>query len=349
MGVVTVFLSTTLLKTSEAQQYAHSSHTPESAEFANMTNTDWLSNLLDIVTVRGRLEVRCLFGAPWRETFEQAPADEIPYHVILSGSAVLELPDQPPQLLEAGTIFMAVDGGPHVLHDGSGKAPLPIKKRTLANITVGENRGPGAKMDMLCGRFMLKQPYDRLMRKHLPPALIVNTNPDHQADRSTELNNLIGLIRNESMNEQLGGLAILNALSTALMAVALRHAAKAEQAASGLLALTNNPRLAPALNQMFQAPGHAWTLPDLAALCNMSRATFVRHFQEALDCSATEYLTDIRMSKAAQLLRESGESIGGIAERVGYQSDAAFQRAFKQHLGVTPAQWRKSTRAGLAN
>ena len=314
-----------------------------------MNNMDWLSNLLDIVTVKGRLEVRCLFGAPWREEFEKAPADEIPYHVILAGRAVLEIPNQAPQQLEAGTIFMAVDGSPHVLHDGTTKTPTPIEKRRLANIMIGENKGSGAKLDMLCGRFLLKPPYDRLMRKHLPPYLIVKTNSASQESSNRELANLIELIRDESVNEQLGGIAMLNALSTALMAMALRHAAGTEQAASGLLALANNPRLAPALNVMFQEPAHAWTLPELAERCNMSRATFVRHFQETLDCSATEYLTDIRMSKAAQLLRESFESIGAVAERVGYQSEAAFQRAFKQHIGTSPAQWRKLARTTLAS
>jgi AraC family transcriptional activator of mtrCDE len=314
-----------------------------------MNNIDWLSNLLDIVTVRGRLEVRCLFGAPWREEFEKAPADEIPYHVILAGRAVLEIPNQPPQQLEAGTIFMAVDGSPHVLHDGTTKIPTPIEKRRLANIMIGENKGSGAKLDMLCGRFLLRPPYDKLMRKHLPSYLVVKTTPDNQESSNRELANLIELIRDESVNEQLGGVAMLNALSTALMAMALRHASKTEQAASGLLALANNPRLAPALNAMFRDPAYAWTLPELAELCNMSRATFVRHFQETLACSATDYLTDIRMSKAAQLLRESFESIGAIAERVGYQSEAAFQRAFKQHIGASPAQWRKSARIAIAS
>lgn len=307
-----------------------------------MNNTDWLSQLLDIVTVKGRLEVRCLFGAPWREEFESAPADEIPYHVILAGSAVLEIPNQPAQRLEAGTIFMAVDGGAHVLHDGGGRKPVPIEKRSHANIMIGENQGPGAKLDMLCGRFLLKPPYDRLMRKHLPAYLVVKVQPDIQETSNPELNSLIGLLRDESLNEQLGGVAMLNALSTALMAVVLRYAAHSKQTASGLLALASNPRLAPALNEMFGNPAHAWSLPELAALCNMSRATFVRHFQDALGCSATDYLTDIRMSKAAHLLRESFDSVATIGESVGYQSEAAFQRAFKQHLSMSPAQWRKS-------
>jgi AraC family transcriptional activator of mtrCDE len=93
---------------------------------------------------------------------------------------------------------------------------------------------------------------------------------------------------------------------------------------------------------MFHDPGHPWTLPLLAEKCNMSRATFVRLFQDKLGLSASDLLTDIRMTLSANELRKTSISTGAIAEAVGYQSEAAFQRAFKQHMGVTPARWRKS-------
>jgi AraC family transcriptional activator of mtrCDE len=73
----------------------------------------------------------------------------------------------------------------------------------------------------------------------------------------------------------------------------------------------------------------------------MSRATLARQFQEKLGRSASDLLTDIRMTLAANELKKSSLSTGAVAEAAGYQSEAAFQRAFKSHLGVTPAQWRK--------
>jgi AraC-like DNA-binding protein len=92
---------------------------------------------------------------------------------------------------------------------------------------------------------------------------------------------------------------------------------------------------------LFNEPARAWSLPDLARLCNMSRATLARQFQEKLGRSASDLLTDIRMTLAANELKRSSLSTGAVAEAVGYQSEAAFQRAFKSHMGVTPAQWRK--------
>jgi AraC family transcriptional activator of mtrCDE len=93
---------------------------------------------------------------------------------------------------------------------------------------------------------------------------------------------------------------------------------------------------------LFNEPARAWSLPDLARLCNISRATLARQFQEKLGRSPSDLLTDIRMTLAANELKRSSLSTGAVAEAVGYQSEAAFQRAFKSHMGVTPAQWRKT-------
>jgi AraC family transcriptional activator of mtrCDE len=108
------------------------------------------------------------------------------------------------------------------------------------------------------------------------------------------------------------------------------------------LALVGHPRLAPALAAMFNEPARAWSLPELARLCNMSRTTFVRHFQERLGRSASDLLTDIRMSLAANESRKPAMSTAAVAVAAGYQSEAAFQRAFKQRMGMTPAHWRRS-------
>jgi AraC family transcriptional regulator, activator of mtrCDE len=78
----------------------------------------------------------------------------------------------------------------------------------------------------------------------------------------------------------------------------------------------------------------------------MSRATFIRHFQEKLGRSASDLLTDIRITVASNALKTSDISTTAVAKLAGYQSDAAFQRAFKQRIGITPAQWRRQTSSG---
>src|SRR6202012_4940529 len=184
--------------------------------------------------------------------------------------------------------------------------------------------------------------HDRLMRSYLPPRLVVHAGA-HAGQQGTagQLAGLVALMRSESADDHLGGGAMLNALSTAMFALVLRLASETGDAPRGLLALAGHPRLAPAVAALFNEPAHAWSLPELARLCNMSRATLARQFQEKLGRSATDLLTDIRMTLAANELKTSSLSTAAVAEMAGYQSDAAFQRPFKSYLGVPPAQWRK--------
>jgi len=299
-----------------------------------------------MVPVHGHLDLRCFYGAPWLIAQDRAGPGEIPYHIVVSGSAVLEDPSGgPPRHLTAGDILLFPHGAAHTLHDGSGESPAPARERATLNMTISENAGTGDRLDMLCGRFVLTPQHERLLRDYLPPRLVVRA-PDRSASTErpatgAQLEGLVTLMRTESALESLGGRAMLNALSTAMFALTLRVGSESDEAPPGLLALAGHPRLAPALAAMFQEPARAWTLPELARLCHMSRATLARNFQERLGRSASDLLTDIRMTLAANELRKSSASTAAVAEMVGYQSEAAFQRAFKQRMSVTPAQWRR--------
>ena len=306
---------------------------------------DWLSRLLEMTPVRGQLDLRCQYGAPWRIDQESFAEGEMAYHIVLDGSASLAEPGAvSPQRLEAGDILLITNGEAHTLHDGSGARPKPASSRVAANLVMSQNSGDGNRLDMLCGRFVLMPPHARLLRRYLPTRLIVHTGgmtttPDKES--GVALQGLIALMQAETGADHLGGRAMLAALSTALFTLTLRFASETQEAPPGLLALAGYPRLAPALDAMFHDPGHPWTLPLLAARCNMSRATFVRLFQEKLHMSASELLTDVRMMVSANELRATTVSTAAIAEAVGYQSEAAFQRAFKLHMGTTPSRWRK--------
>jgi len=302
---------------------------------------DWLSQLFEMMPVRGRLDLRCAYGAPWR--IDQGPGqpNEIPYHAVLAGSATLDDPaGGPPLQLRTGDILLLPSNPRHVMHDGGGATPLPARNRAALNFTISENPGSGERLDLLCGHFAIASPHDRLLRSYLPPRLVVHVDAD-DGGAAGQLAGLVALMRRESSDDRLGGRAMLNALSSAMFALVLRLASLTDNAPRGLLALAGHPRLAPAVAALFNEPARAWSLPELARLCGMSRATLARQFQERLGRSAADLLTDIRMALAANELRTSSLSTGAVAEAVGYQSEAAFQRAFKSHMGITPAQWRK--------
>ena len=304
---------------------------------------DWLSRLFEMMPVRGRLDLRCSYGAPWRIDQGPGEANEIPYHAVLAGSATLDDPGGRPLRLRAGDILLLPANPRHVMHDGSGAAPLPARNRAALNFTISENPGSDERLDLLCGHFAIAPPHDRLLRSYLPARLVVHVGGHAgQNEAGGQLAGLVSLMRGESAGDLLGGRAMLNALSTAMFALVLRLASEMEEAPQGFLALAAQPRLAPAVVALFNEPARAWSLPELARLCNMSRATLARQFQEKLGRSASDLLTDIRMTLAANELKRSSLSTAGVAEAVGYQSEAAFQRAFKSHMGVTPAQWRKT-------
>jgi AraC family transcriptional activator of mtrCDE len=312
-----------------------------------MSEIDWLSQLLQMITVTGRVEVRCAYGAPWQVAWGQSAAHEIPYHIVLEGRAVLEdTATGTIRELVSGDIVLLPHGAAHVLHDGSGHTPgRTYNRQGFAGGTLSENDGQGERLDMLCGRFFIRPPHDRLIRDYLPTTLTVRSvdggSGDDIGSASNRLASLVGLMRMESTGDEPGGYAILNALTSALFTLVLRAASESGQAPAGLLALAGHPRLAPAISAMFADPARPWSLPELADLCSMSRATFMRHFQDKLGRSATELLTDIRMTLAANELKKPAMSTEAVAESIGYRSVAAFRRVFTDKMGMTPGQWRR--------
>jgi AraC family transcriptional activator of mtrCDE len=314
--------------------------------------TDWLTRFMDLVTVTGKL-TRCTLGAPWAIEYAQAGVQEMQYHVVLTGWALLENSDTGATYeLRAGDIALLPHGSAHVLHDGSSVAPIPSRVRASGSLLVRENSGAGEALDMLCGRFVVAPPHDRLIRSYLPSELVVRTEDIGIAAQSLpqaeRLSRLVALMRAEAMDNEVGSGAILNALSSALFALTLRAAVEAGQARTGMLALAAHPRLASAAAAIFSDPARAWTLSELAGLSSMSRATFVRHFQASLGRSAMDLLTDIRMSAAANALRKSTSSTEAVADLVGYQSVSAFRRVFAQRMGMTPGDWRQRALNGGA-
>ncbi|WP_323120424.1 AraC family transcriptional regulator [Burkholderia alba] len=308
---------------------------------------DLLSRLLALMPVSGRVDTRCHFGAPWRLDHPVSGEREIPYHVLLSGDALIEDGLAPPLRMRAGDIVLFPSGIPHALRDGSDAAPRAAQVRDEAGLEIVTNDGDGPEADILCGRFLLPAMPRQLWRQDLPARLLVHSDAAHApgtAARGGRLARLIGLMREESLERGPGSDTLVAALSGALFALTLRYASAGPTPPGGLLSLAQRPRLQPALDAMFEQPGKPWTLPELAALCHMSRATFVRHFDDAIGRSASDVLAEIRMALASRLLARDARPVAEIGEAVGYLSDAAFQRAFKRLVGVTPAQWRAQAR-----
>jgi AraC family transcriptional activator of mtrCDE len=152
---------------------------------------------------------------------------------------------------------------------------------------------------------------------------------------------MIGLMRDEAARRQPGALAIVTAMSHALFAMALRVHGERNAASAGVLALLADARLGASVQGMLSAPERAWTIAELGDLAAMSRATYARRFNERAGITVMDFLTQIRMTLACDLLRRTQRSAAEIGEAVGYQSEAAFGKAFAQSVGVTPGRYRR--------
>ena len=309
---------------------------------------DILSSLLFLMPVSGTLDTRCHFSPPWRLDYAATGPREIPYHVLLRGTAQVDDGENPVLSMQAGDILLIPSGVPHVLYEGSGAASTVGEMHRERGLQVRTNGSESKPVNMLCGRFILPSSPRQMIKDNLPRQLIIRgiDEPDnftHSAEEqvaSTRLARLITLMHEEAIEHGPGSEAMMNHMSGALFGMTLRLASEGAEPPTGLLRLAQRPKLQPAFRAMFEDYSKAWTMAELATLCLMSRATFARQFGEAVGRSANDLLVEIRMANASKQLAQTSDSIAKIAQDSGYQSDAAFQRAFKKHVGMTPVRWR---------
>ncbi len=111
-----------------------------------------------------------------------------------------------------------------------------------------------------------------------------------------------------------------------------------------MLAALRDPEIGPAMAGVHQRPEASWSVETLAHLAHLSRSRFSERFTELMGTSPMQYVTRVRMHRARELLRERKLTIGELAARLGYQSEPAFARAFKRHVGMAPGAVRRSSR-----
>jgi len=306
---------------------------------------DVFSHLILSLTVRGRLDLRCEFGDAWRADHEALAAGNTPYHIVMSGQCCLELPGGVERrLLKAGDILVLPRGSAHVLRslDGvsaDGRA-APIDLREQGAIRVKRNVGDAQRPDVeiLCGFFEFNAERHSFLIDSLPDYFVV---PTASGPELENLRALVGLMSHEALRPRIGAEAIINELSTALFAMVLRAYVETQVLPAGGLALLTSTPMRAALQAIMDEPGRDWKVSDLARLAHMSRASFAKAFTRLSDRTPMAVLAQLRMERAAILLRTSKATVGAVAEEVGYRSEAAFNRAFTRHAGAGPGSYRR--------
>jgi AraC family transcriptional activator of mtrCDE len=319
---------------------------------------DTLSRLIDLARPQASLDLRCLLSGGFDIDHEPLEAGVAPFHLVLDGGCVIETASGAQLELRAGDFMLFPRGAAHRVRDvkrSAGGPPvmlghdgmLPVRRND--GDTTGDpsartsnDTAVHADVDLLCGRFVYAPGSSALLLNALPDPLHVSLGGAQTLDA---LQTVIALMRGEAERRQPGALAIVTALSHALFAMALRVHGERDANSAGMLALLTDARLGASVQAMLDAPERAWTISELGERAAMSRATYARHFNERAGVTVMDFLTQIRMAIASDLLLRTQRSAADIGEAVGYQSEAAFGKAFAQSVGMTPGRYRRRTQA----
>jgi AraC-like DNA-binding protein len=323
---------------------------------------DALSDVLRMIRLNGAAFFDVTVRAPWAlaapRSDQCAPyvmpgaRHVIEYHVVTKGRCWGGLADGEPVRLEQGDILIFPQGDAHMLSSQPGlrcepdfeiykslnRAKLPVP------ITAGSDNGEAAQI--VCGFLG----YDATLRHPLLAALprVIHA-PARGRLSGSWLNSLIPAVVAESQHKRPGGESILGRMSELMFVEVVRQYVETLPVAErGWLAGLRDRTVGRALNLIHGHPAHDWTIEELAGEVGSSRSALAERFNEFVGSPPIQYLINLRMQLAADFLSDGSITIAEIAERVGYESEAAFSRAFKRSLGQPPAAWRSTQQRALA-
>ncbi|MGI9275516.1 MAG: AraC family transcriptional regulator [Endozoicomonas sp.] len=242
------------------------------------------------------------------------------FHIVTEGRCYLDVPGYLSMTLSQGDLVIFPRELPHTMKQADG---LSGKQQHLPFSESAGKKGTG----MLCGRATFEHCGHRFLLDALPAVFIVKA-----AQSQHWLNALLLLIGSESHSPSMASTAVLNRLSEMLFVFALRQYLRDNPQESGLLGLYLHPRLRHAIQAIHTQPKKKWSLTELAGTCALSRTAFANTFKQVSGQTAMQYITWWRMQLAWSLL-VLGDSVATVADQVGYQSEAAFARAFQRQFG----------------
>ncbi len=328
----------------ELEKDARSSYLMVS-EFGKICKMDVLSDILDVLQLRGTLYFRTAFSPPWSVA---VPAHEraARFHLSVQGRCHVRVADRHDVVLNAGDMIVIPNGAAHVLCDTPGETPAPLEDVLRRAGYTGEGvlvhgGEPRADADtkLICGHFNFAPGSNHPLLRALPDYLLVTA---ELRARAPWLDEMMRLIARQMFAEAPGATASVIRLSEALFIEVIRSCADQDAALRGVIEAMADPRVGSALSLMHRNLEQAWTLDQLAREIGMSRSRFADRFQTLMGCAPMSYLSDLRLQKAMNLLSGTAEPIQRVAAQVGYRSPAAFSRAFTHRFGHSPSDTRRA-------
>jgi len=336
---------------------------------------DVLSDVLRVVRLSGAVFFTADFSSPW--AIESPVADKLVatvmpdaecvvlFHILVDGRCEVECEGHPQTLMESGDVIVFPRGDQHTMRSkGAGEAtPLASIFRPRANVEPPQLSygGGGQTSRFVCGYLNCDQRFSPLVEA-LPTMLLVRSRDDYSSIEAVDaratlpavvpqgsgtwLGTTLKFTVNEARAARPGNAAILGRLTELMFVEILReYMQRLPASQGGWLSGLNDPHVGKALRLMHEHPVRDWTVDDLAREAAVSRSVLAQRFTELVGEAPMRYLAGWRMQLAKQMMRDGAGNIQDIATRVGYESEAAFSRAFKRATGSPPAAWRR----GIAN
>ena len=256
------------------------------------------------------------------------------FHVVLNGSCWLHLPERGiSRPLQAGDAVFFLRDVPHVLSPlADAAAAMQAPRCTMGALDFAQADSTA----LACGFFEFRARLNPLFLASFPEHIVIS----RDAGELPEIRPLFDLLLGEAGKNDDAPSPLITRLVDLLFFYAIRHLAARQEVASGLWAVLARPEFAPLLDAILNDPGRDWCIEAMADFAHMSRATFCKRFSAVAGTSPSHFLTLVRMKLASRLI-EDGLSLARTAERVGYQSDAAFAKAFKKTTGHLPGALRR--------
>ena len=318
---------------------------------------DVLSEVLRVVKLQGAMFYNGEFTAPW--SLRSPPSRTIApyvatgaehvivYHLLTEGRASVRLEGGESLTLGAGEIVVFPHGDPHIVENGFAARTMDISQ-DLARIfcqglSLARFGGGGELTRFVCGYMACEPRLSQVFLSGLPPLFKVRIRDDASG---RWLENSIRFSVNQADTPRAGGEAVLAKLSEVLFVETLRgYIANLPPEQTGWLAGARDSDVGKTLALIHRDPAHPWTLISLAKEVGVSRSVLAERFRHYLNEPPMAYLTRWRLQLGRQMLSSTNYTVAQIAAEVGYESEAAFNRAFKREFAIPPARFRNQSRS----
>ncbi len=308
--------------------------------------SDPLGEALHLLKLTGTFYCRSVLTEPWG--VELPPFEDcMMFHIITSGHCWLKVEDDAPVLLQQGSLVLLPHGLGHKILSAEQQETTPLFDIPVETVSerfeVMRFGGGGEMTQLTCGVVRFDHVAGEELIKFLPRVMHINT---WSEEEDSWLQSTLRFIAREARELRTGGETVITHLADILIIQAIRSWLDgAPQTHTGWLAALRDRQIGRALAAIHRNPEFYWTVNSLAKEVGMSRSGFSARFSEIVGESAMRYLTRWRMQLARIQLKNSSDPLIVLAEKLGYQSEAAFCRAFKRVFGVSPGSMRQSAAA----